>query len=50
MIQGYKEGLCIVFLSGVVFFVLSITGAREFIARALPDCLKKSISAGIGLL
>ncbi len=49
VIQGYKEGLCIVFLSGVVFLVLSITGAREFIAKSLPDCLKKSISAGIGL-
>ena len=48
-IQGYKEGLCVILLSGVVFLVLSITGAREYIAKALPDCLKKAIPAGIGL-
>ena len=48
-IQGYKEGLCVILLSGVVFLALSITGAREYIAKALPDCLKKAIPAGIGL-
>ena len=26
-----------------------MTGAREYIAKAMPECLKKSISAGIGL-
>jgi len=48
-IQGYREGLCIILLSGLIFLVLSITGAREYIAKALPDCLKKAIPAGIGL-
>ena len=48
-IQGYREGLCIILLSGVIFLVLSLTGAREYIAKALPDCLKKAIPAGIGL-
>ena len=48
-IQGYKEGLCIILLSGLVFMILSITGARMYIAKALPDCLKKAIPAGIGL-
>lgn len=48
-LNGYREGLCIIFLSGIVFLVLSITGAREYIAKALPDCLKKAIPAGIGL-
>ena len=48
-IQGYKEGLCVILLSGVVFLVLSLTGAREYIAKSLPDCLKKAIPAGIGL-
>ena len=46
---GYKEGLCIILLSGIVFLVLSISGARAYIARSLPDCLKKAIPAGIGL-
>jgi AGZA family xanthine/uracil permease-like MFS transporter len=48
-IQGYREGLCIILLSGVIFLVLSLTGAREYIAKSLPDCLKKAIPAGIGL-
>ena len=49
VITGYHSGLVIILLSGVVFLVLSITGAREYIARALPDCMKKAIPAGIGL-
>ncbi len=48
-IKGYHEGLFVILLSGVIFLVLSITGAREYIAKALPDCLKKAIPAGIGL-
>ena len=48
-VQGYREGLCIILLSGVVFMILSVTGARKYIAKALPDCLKKAIPAGIGL-
>jgi len=47
--DGYREGLCIILLSGILFLVLSITGARQYIAKALPDCLKKAIPAGIGL-
>ena len=47
--NGYREGLCVIFLSGILFLILSITGARSYIAKALPDCLKKAIPAGIGL-
>lgn len=48
-IQGYHAGMVIIFVSGLVFLLLSITGAREYIAKSLPDCLKKAIPAGIGL-
>ena len=48
-IEGYQEGLAIILLSGIIFLILSITGARKYIATALPDCLKKAIPAGIGL-
>ncbi len=48
-VQGYREGLCIILLSGIIFMLLSVTGARKYIAKALPDCLKKAIPAGIGL-
>ena len=49
LIGGYHSGMVLVFLSGVVFIILSVTGAREYIAKAMPECLKKSIPAGIGL-
>ena len=49
LIGGYHSGMVIVFLSGIIFLLLSITGAREYIAKAMPECLKKSIPAGIGL-
>ncbi len=48
-ISQYQQGLFIILLSGVLFLILSITGARQYIAKALPDCLKKAIPAGIGL-
>ncbi len=49
VIEGYQSGLVIIFLSGVVFLFLSITGLREYVAKAMPECLKKAIPAGIGL-
>ena len=49
LIGGYHSGMVLVFISGIVFIILSITGAREYIAKAMPECLKKSIPAGIGL-
>lgn len=48
-VKGYQEGLCIILLSGLIFMILSVTGLRQYIAKALPDCLKKAIPAGIGL-
>lgn len=47
--QQYQKGLAVILLSGLLFVILSITGARKAIANALPNCLKKSIPAGIGL-
>lgn len=49
VLTGYHSGLVIVFLSGIVFLLLSITKARGYVAKAMPDCLKKAIPAGIGL-
>ena len=49
IVQGYQEGLLVILLSGVVFLILSFTGARAYIAKALPEHLKKAIPAGIGL-
>lgn len=48
-VAGYQAGLVIILISGVIFLLLSVTGARQYIARAMPECLKKAIPAGIGL-
>ena len=49
VVKGYQAGLVIILISGLIFLILSATGAREYIAKAMPDCIKKSIPAGIGL-
>ena len=49
VITGYHAGLVVIFLSGILFMAISLTGARKYIARNMPDCLKKAIPAGIGL-
>lgn len=46
---AYAAGLSVILLSGIVFMILSVTGLRTKIAKAMPDCLKKAIPAGIGL-
>ena len=48
-VLGYQAGAVIILLEGLLFFLLSATGVRQQIARALPECLKKAIPAGIGL-
>ena len=36
VIRGYQAGLVIVFVSGLVFLILSVTGLRKYIAVAMP--------------
>jgi len=36
-------------VSGVLFFILAVTGAREAIVNAIPPQLKLAVGAGIGL-
>ncbi len=45
----WRTALGIVFLSGVLFVLLTVTRIREQIVDGIPDCLKHSIAAGIGL-
>ena len=44
----FTEALFGVFLSGLVFVVVSVTGLREAIINAIPKNLKLAIGAGIG--
>ena len=49
LLTNYGAGLVIILVSGLIFLLLSVTGLRSYIAKSLPDCLKKAIPAGIGL-
>jgi adenine/guanine/hypoxanthine permease len=45
----WRTALAVVFLSGVLFLVLTVTRLREQIVNGIPDCLKHSTAAGIGM-
>ena len=45
----WPSALGLVFINGVIFLLLSVTGVREKILNAIPLELKIAISAGIGL-
>ncbi|MEZ4452957.1 MAG: NCS2 family permease [Nannocystaceae bacterium] len=45
----WQAALGMVFWNGVLFLALSLSGARERLADAIPECLKVGVQAGIGL-
>jgi len=45
----WKTALGVVFLSGVLFLLLTLSNIREQVVNAIPDCLKHGTAAGIGL-
>src|SRR5271166_2823831 len=45
----WQTALGVVFLSGVLFLLLTLTKLREQIVNGIPDCLKHGTAAGIGL-
>ena len=45
----WQTALGMVFWAGVVFVLLTVTGARRVLVRAVPDVLKLAGAAGIGL-
>ncbi len=46
---SWQQGLAVVFISGLIFLLLTYTGLREMIATALPAPIRLAIPAGIGL-
>lgn len=46
--HSWEVALGAVFLSGVLFVILSLFKFREWIINTIPDSLKKAITAGIG--
>ncbi len=45
----WQEALGMVFVNGVIFLILSVTGVREKIIAAIPHPLKIAVTCGIGL-
>ena len=45
----WQQGLAIVFVSGVLFVLLTLTGIRSAVVDALPTSIRYAIPAGIGL-
>jgi AGZA family xanthine/uracil permease-like MFS transporter len=45
----WQTALGVVFLSGFLFLLLTLTSVREQIVNGIPDCLKHGTAAGIGL-
>lgn len=45
---SWQAGLAAVFISGVLFLIISITGVRKMVINAIPKNLKLAIGAGIG--
>ncbi|CEI88219.1 Putative Nucleoside transporter [Rhizopus microsporus] len=46
---SYETALAAVFIEGIIFFVLSILGIRQWLARIIPMSIKIAMGCGIGL-
>ena len=46
---AWQTSLCAVAISGAIFVILAIIGARQAVVRAIPNHLKFSVTAGIGM-
>ncbi|NOL49648.1 NCS2 family permease [Pelistega europaea] len=49
--MGYtwQQALAAVFVSGVIFIILTVTGIRQWLIEGIPASLRSAIVAGIGL-
>lgn len=47
--EQYQSALSIVFISGILFILITVLGMREAIVKAIPKNIKIAISGGIGL-
>ena len=45
----WRTALAVVCFSGILFLILTVTRVREQIVNGIPDCLKHSTAAGIGM-
>ena len=47
--HSWQVALGAVFLSGILFLIVSLTNIREWVINSIPQSLKFAIAAGIGL-
>ncbi|WP_228288204.1 NCS2 family permease [Thermosipho ferrireducens] len=45
----WRIALAAVFVEGIIFIILTLTGVRGFVVKAVPSSIKLATSAGIGL-
>ncbi len=45
----WQQALGAVFISGIIFLLLTVTGARAWLIRGIPKSLQSAIAAGIGM-
>ncbi|WP_439273443.1 NCS2 family permease [Pseudochrobactrum sp. HB0163] len=46
---SWQQALGAVFISGLIFFILTISGIRSWLVDGIPKSLRSAIAAGIGL-
>jgi AGZA family xanthine/uracil permease-like MFS transporter len=46
---AWEKALGIVFISGLIFVILTLFKIREMVVNAVPDSLKRAIAVGIGI-
>ena len=46
---SFQTALTAIFIEGFIFFGLALFGLRQWLARAIPRCIKLATSVGIGL-
>lgn len=44
-----EQALALSFLAGVLFLILTLTGLRKKLVKAIPECVKCAIPCGVGL-
>ncbi|AGT10478.1 NCS2 family permease [Paracoccus aminophilus] len=49
--MGYtwQQALGMVFISGVIFLILSVTGVRRWLIEGIPHSMRSAVAAGIGM-
>ncbi len=46
--QSWQFALAAVFISGIIFVIISVTGIRKWVINAIPTSMKYAVGAGIG--